>query len=427
MTTYDDQHIGMNEEKHFTGNEYFTKKRRYSTKEPRYSINVDGKRRYPCPFPECDKTFSTSGHLSRHTRIHTGEKPYKCTYPGCDAHFSRYDNSLQHYRTHFFSASSKKGPRKNKELSHVASGCEGQVNMKSMRINDPTSSKKNNHDEALFSHTPLSRSNWEDIPRLSSEYIDRDTLETSIPTYRMKAEPSQKYVAISNASSQSTKLNDDPAQELVDDGFSHIHRQRGDFLSFKKLPQDISSSGASNKERPSIQGPDAPKNEATDRPSLEVHKPAAYLHDSLINYPMLLSSNLNSFSNLSQPIRYSKSTAHSQDPLHTPISCDTSSSSGFPNQRNNPVYSRKRTNASSLLSLDFSRCDSTYSLCKYSLSSGTPSLTSSTSTSSQPVSTTMAPVMGDSKFTSEPASIINDEAQDGVENVPQYSKLHPLF
>lgn len=62
-----------------------------------------GKKRYPCPFPGCDKTFSTSGHSSRHSRIHTGEKPYSCSYPGCNAQFSRYDNSLQHYRTHIIS------------------------------------------------------------------------------------------------------------------------------------------------------------------------------------------------------------------------------------------------------------------------------------------------------------------------------------
>lgn len=85
-----------------------------SGKDSRKGININGKKRYPCPFPGCDKTFSTSGHSSRHSRIHTGEKPYRCSYPGCNAQFSRYDNSLQHYRTHIISS---KGGRKSRTKS----------------------------------------------------------------------------------------------------------------------------------------------------------------------------------------------------------------------------------------------------------------------------------------------------------------------
>lgn len=84
------------------------------SKDSRNGISVGGKKRYPCPFPGCDKTFSTSGHSSRHSRIHTGEKPYRCSYPGCNAQFSRYDNSLQHYRTHIISS---KGGKKSRGKS----------------------------------------------------------------------------------------------------------------------------------------------------------------------------------------------------------------------------------------------------------------------------------------------------------------------
>ncbi len=56
-------------------------------------------RKYICN--TCKKTFTTSGHLSRHTRIHTGEKKFTCSFKGCDAKFSRQDNCMQHYRTHF--------------------------------------------------------------------------------------------------------------------------------------------------------------------------------------------------------------------------------------------------------------------------------------------------------------------------------------
>lgn len=62
-------------------------------------------RRYAC---HCGKSFTTSGHLARHTRIHTGEKNYQCPEPACGARFSRQDNCMQHFRTHQ-SPASKRG------------------------------------------------------------------------------------------------------------------------------------------------------------------------------------------------------------------------------------------------------------------------------------------------------------------------------
>lgn len=57
----------------------------------------------------CEKGFTTSGHLARHNRIHTGIKNHVCSFPGCEARFSRHDNCMQHYKTHL---KSKKGQRK---------------------------------------------------------------------------------------------------------------------------------------------------------------------------------------------------------------------------------------------------------------------------------------------------------------------------
>lgn len=54
-------------------------------------------KKYTC---HCMRSFTTSGHLARHMRIHTGEKNYKCPHEGCGARFSRQDNCMQHYRTH---------------------------------------------------------------------------------------------------------------------------------------------------------------------------------------------------------------------------------------------------------------------------------------------------------------------------------------
>ncbi|KAI9254778.1 hypothetical protein EDC94DRAFT_650960 [Helicostylum pulchrum] len=58
------------------------------------------KRKYHCSEPGCPKSFTTSGHLARHNRIHTGEKNFPCLFPGCQSRFSRQDNMMQHYRTH---------------------------------------------------------------------------------------------------------------------------------------------------------------------------------------------------------------------------------------------------------------------------------------------------------------------------------------
>ncbi|ODV84469.1 hypothetical protein CANARDRAFT_191455, partial [[Candida] arabinofermentans NRRL YB-2248] len=68
-------------------------------------------RKYKCK--TCDKTFTTSGHLARHTRIHTGVKNHSCPHDGCLAKFSRQDNCMQHYKTHL---NSKKNRKRGKSV-----------------------------------------------------------------------------------------------------------------------------------------------------------------------------------------------------------------------------------------------------------------------------------------------------------------------
>ncbi|CAG9939313.1 unnamed protein product [Clonostachys rosea f. rosea IK726] len=61
-------------------------------------------KRYPCRYRDshgCEKTFTTSGHASRHSKIHTAEKAVQCTFPGCQKKFTRADNMKQHLETHY--------------------------------------------------------------------------------------------------------------------------------------------------------------------------------------------------------------------------------------------------------------------------------------------------------------------------------------
>ncbi|ABN66986.2 transcriptional repressor [Scheffersomyces stipitis CBS 6054] len=66
--------------------------------EPIAVLTADPKRRHICKV--CARSFTTSGHLARHNRIHTGERKHVCPWPTCDARFARQDNCMQHYKTH---------------------------------------------------------------------------------------------------------------------------------------------------------------------------------------------------------------------------------------------------------------------------------------------------------------------------------------
>ncbi|KAI8808971.1 hypothetical protein BJ742DRAFT_771730 [Cladochytrium replicatum] len=57
-------------------------------------------RKFKCTAAGCDKSFTSSGHLVRHQRTHTGARPFACPLPECGARFSRHDNMQQHYRSH---------------------------------------------------------------------------------------------------------------------------------------------------------------------------------------------------------------------------------------------------------------------------------------------------------------------------------------
>ncbi|CEP20425.1 NRG1 [Cyberlindnera jadinii] len=88
-----------------------------STSKPASSpVHVDlseskSVRKYRCKI--CEKCFTTSGHLARHSRIHTGERKHVCPFEGCGAKFARQDNCMQHFRTHQNPKTRRKRIRRN--------------------------------------------------------------------------------------------------------------------------------------------------------------------------------------------------------------------------------------------------------------------------------------------------------------------------
>ncbi|KAI8629108.1 hypothetical protein F5Y19DRAFT_433982 [Xylariaceae sp. FL1651] len=90
-------------------------------------------KRYPCRYRDthgCEKTFTTSGHASRHSKIHTAEKAVQCTFLGCHKKFTRADNMKQHLETHFKDKSRSSSSSKSK-TSSVSASKRGSVSSKS--------------------------------------------------------------------------------------------------------------------------------------------------------------------------------------------------------------------------------------------------------------------------------------------------------
>jgi len=67
---------------------------------PKKSPSKKGKKIYQCNHSGCGRIFTTSGHLSRHRRIHSGVKNYRCPLKPCAASFFRSDNMMTHFKVH---------------------------------------------------------------------------------------------------------------------------------------------------------------------------------------------------------------------------------------------------------------------------------------------------------------------------------------
>jgi uncharacterized Zn-finger protein len=128
-------------------------------------------KRYPCRYRDshgCEKTFTTSGHASRHSKIHTAEKAVPCIYPGCSKKFTRADNMKQHLETHYkekarpsLSASDRRSSTASKSSS---SGRRAAAAMTAMRSPPPLPSPGGAWDMRALNIPLLSRPGASRVP-----------------------------------------------------------------------------------------------------------------------------------------------------------------------------------------------------------------------------------------------------------------------
>ncbi|KAK1769473.1 hypothetical protein QBC33DRAFT_556768 [Phialemonium atrogriseum] len=93
-------------------------------------------KRYPCRYRDthgCEKTFTTSGHASRHSKIHTAEKAVPCTHPGCTKKFTRADNMKQHLETHYKDKARSSSSRSSLSSSERRSSASGKSSSSSRK------------------------------------------------------------------------------------------------------------------------------------------------------------------------------------------------------------------------------------------------------------------------------------------------------
>ncbi|KAG4427254.1 hypothetical protein IFR05_017263 [Cadophora sp. M221] len=113
-----------------------------------------GPKRYPCRHRDthnCDKTFTTSGHASRHSKIHTAEKGVVCTWKGCQKKFTRGDNMKQHLETHTKERSRSSTAQKNAAIRSltIPSGVRKNSSSTDSRSSRPSSRNTNDSTDLL--------------------------------------------------------------------------------------------------------------------------------------------------------------------------------------------------------------------------------------------------------------------------------------
>lgn len=149
----------------------------YPNRSANVPITDRGQKRYMCRFANefnCDKTFTTSGHASRHSKIHTAEKAVPCSYDGCPKKFTRSDNMKQHLETHFKerSRSSITGRPGPPVLTKPACVKKVGYSSRSSSVSELSPISTGNLDPALRLHAPASASHPYDFSASFEHALD---------------------------------------------------------------------------------------------------------------------------------------------------------------------------------------------------------------------------------------------------------------
>ncbi|KAK4449417.1 hypothetical protein QBC34DRAFT_89900 [Podospora aff. communis PSN243] len=130
-------------------------------------------KRYPCRYKEshnCLKTFTTSGHASRHSKIHTAEKAVPCSYPGCTKKFTRADNMKQHLDTHYKDKSRSSTSRPSLTSGERKSSSSSSSSKSSSSRSNTSSSRSNN--SSTLSHMSSPDRSWPNFGTLELPVIN---------------------------------------------------------------------------------------------------------------------------------------------------------------------------------------------------------------------------------------------------------------
>ncbi|KAI1339574.1 hypothetical protein F5Y15DRAFT_77547 [Xylariaceae sp. FL0016] len=136
-------------------------------------------KRYPCRYRDthgCEKTFTTSGHASRHSKIHTAEKAVQCTFPGCHKKFTRADNMKQHLETHFKDKSRSSSSSKTKSAS-LSSSKRNSISSKTSMLPSTSQASPDVHmwDAVQYAERQLSPTSGWDMRGLNLPIMNRPT------------------------------------------------------------------------------------------------------------------------------------------------------------------------------------------------------------------------------------------------------------